>query len=105
MAIRSEGTGQRKDTLRSKGTQKDSSVVAKRAVVWVKKDSTLTRRVIRIGLTDNTNVQVLSGLTPDDVVVAGMQQAGENAKASSGSARSPFMPPRRGSGSGGGRRG
>jgi HlyD family secretion protein len=104
MAIRSEGTGQRKDTLKGKGPQKDSSVVAKRAVVWVKKDSTLTRRVIRIGLTDNTNVQVLSGLTPDDVVVAGVQQAGENAKASSGSARSPFMPPRRGGGSGSGRR-
>jgi len=74
----------------------------------VKKDSTLTRRRIKTGLTDDTNIQVLSGLSVDDVVVSGSYSAGESPKGSSGgAARSPFMPTRRGgggSGSGGGNR-
>jgi HlyD family secretion protein len=76
---------------------------AKTAMVWIKKDSTLTRRVIKIGLSDDTNVQVLSGLTTDDEIVTGAQQISTTGKSSSGAARSPFMPQRRG-GSGGGNR-
>jgi HlyD family secretion protein len=38
-----------------------------------KKDSTLSRRSITIGLDDQTQVQVLSGLTKDDEVVTGYQ--------------------------------
>jgi HlyD family secretion protein len=69
-----------------------------RAMVWVKKDSTLTRKMIITGLTDNTNVQVISGLNPEDVVVTGMQNAGTAQGGSSSETRSPFMPPRRGGG-------
>jgi HlyD family secretion protein len=91
---------------------KDSAGDTQRAMVWVKKDSTLTRRMIITGLTDNTNVQVISGLSPDEVVVTGMQQNGTvKASGSSSENRSPFMPPSRrgnrggtgGSGSGGAR--
>jgi HlyD family secretion protein len=75
------------------------------AVVWVKQDSTLVRKVIKTGLSDDTYVQVLSGLDPNDVVVTGTQQLGAGGKgAGSGPARSPFMPQRRSGGSGGGRR-
>jgi HlyD family secretion protein len=77
--------------------QRDES--AKTAMVWVKKDSTLTRRKIKIGLSDDTNIQVLSGLSTEDVVVSGSHSA-ETAAKGSGTPRSPFMPPRRGGGSG-----
>jgi len=70
----------------------DSSSV-KRASVWVLNGNTLTRRFIRIGLEDGTQVQVLSGLTETDVVVDGVQQAGT--KANPSTVRSPFMPQRR----------
>jgi HlyD family secretion protein len=75
---------------------------AKRASVWVLNGKTLTRRFIRIGLEDGTQVQVLSGLTEADVVVDGVQQSG--AKASQNNVRSPFMPPRRGGQTGSGNR-
>lgn len=78
-----------------------------RAMVWVKKDSTLTRRMIITGLSDGTNVQVISGLSADDVVVTGMQQSGAVSTGANNETRSPFMPPsrrgNRGGGSGGGR--
>jgi HlyD family secretion protein len=85
---------------RRDSTQIDGS---KSVMVWVKKDSTLTRRRIKIGLSDDTNVQVLSGLSADDVIVSGSHTIENGEKSSSGAARSPFMPQRRGGGSGGNR--
>jgi HlyD family secretion protein len=83
--------------------QTDAS--AKTAMVWIKKDSTLTRRRIKIGLSDDTYVQVLSGLSVEDMVVSGAHTAGTAAKGTGDPTRSPFMPPRRGGGgSGGGNR-
>jgi len=89
----------------------DSSKI-KRASVWILNGNTLTRRFIRTGLEDGTQVQVLSGLTPNDEIVDGVQQAGVKAN-SNNNQRSPFMPQRRsgqgnnrptGSGQGGGNR-
>ena len=71
---------------------KDSADV-KRGSVWILNGNTLTRRFIRTGLEDGTQVQVLSGLTPLDVVVDGVQQSG--AKVNQSNPRSPFMPQRR----------
>lgn len=85
---------------RRDSTQVDGS---KTAIVWIKKDSTLTRRRIKVGLSDDTNVQVLSGLNADEEIVTGSHTVEKGEKASSGSPRSPFMPQRRG-GSGGGNR-
>jgi len=82
--------------------RKDSGNV-KRASVWILNGKTLTRRFIRTGLEDGTQVQVLSGLTTMDEVVGGIQQTGVKGNQSS-SQRSPFMPPRRG-GQGSGNRG
>ena len=95
---------------------KDSSVNdsnnIKRASVWVLNGNTLTRHFIRTGLEDGTQVQVLGGLTPNDEIVDGVQQAGVKAN-SNNNQRSPFMPQRRGgqgnnrptgSGQGGGNR-
>ena len=92
------------DVKRS-GRDSAGDIETERAMVWVKKDSTLTRRMIVTGLTDNTNVQVISGLNPDDVVVTGILQNGVATTGSSSETRSPFMPPRRGGNrSGGGAR-
>jgi HlyD family secretion protein len=85
----------------------------KRASVWILNGNTLTRRAIRTGLEDGTQVQVLGGLiTPNDEIVDGVQQAGVKTN-SNDNQRSPFMPQRRGgqgnnrgtgSGQGGGNR-
>ena len=72
----------------------DDSGKIKRASVWVLNGNTMTRRFIRTGLEDGTQVQVLSGLTINDEIVDGVQQAG--VKSGSGNnQRSPFMPQRR----------
>jgi HlyD family secretion protein len=81
------------------------SINIKRASVWILNGNTLTRRFILTGLEDGTQVQVLSGITPNDEVADGVQQAGVKANPASNQ-RSPFMPPRRGGqgGSSGGSR-
>jgi len=74
---------------------KDSSQVqaSEIAHVWVLQDSTtLVQRKIRTGLNNDTQVQVLEGLTTSDVVVTGVEQVVKGA--SSPAAKSPFLPQR-----------
>ncbi|HEY2722314.1 MAG TPA: efflux RND transporter periplasmic adaptor subunit [Chitinophagaceae bacterium] len=66
----------------------------KRASVWVLNGNTISRRSIKIGLEDGTQVQVLSGLTTNDQVIDGVQQMAKGNQTST--QRSPFMPQRRG---------
>ncbi|GGC31228.1 hemolysin D [Parapedobacter defluvii] len=72
--------------------------------VWIVKGNTVVERPITTGINDNTVVQVLSGLTPQDSVVTGVATG---AAAGSGNGAtgtgSPFMPrpPARRSSSGG----
>lgn len=84
------------------------SVVSKRASVWLLNGKTITRRIIRTGLEDGTQVQVLSGLTAADVIIDGIEQGGgATSQGGNNNVRSPFMPQRRGGsnrGSGGGSR-
>jgi HlyD family secretion protein len=103
MRIASSGVPKDSAGMKKNGRRDASQTVEteKSAIVWVKKDSTLTRRKIKIGLTDDTNVQVLSGLTTDDVVVSGSHQEETGTKGSD-APRSPFMPQRRGGGGSGG---
>ena len=63
------------------------------AHVWVLVDSTkLVQKKIRTGLNNDTQVQILDGLTTSDIVVTGVEQvvAGKGGPA----AKSPFMPAR-----------
>jgi HlyD family secretion protein len=81
-------------------------VVSKPAVVWVKQDTTIVMRRVTTGMTNETERQVLSGLTTNDIVVTGYQQLTKEQKKKA--ATSPFMPARRGgnrSGGGGGNSG
>lgn len=91
------GAGDSSKPLQKKKAERS----ADKAVVWVKKDSTISRRVIETGINDNANVQVLSGLNEGDIVVSGIIQSGDE-KTGTTATRSPFMPARRGGGGGGG---
>lgn len=63
--------------------------------VWVLEGQKLIQKRIKIGLNDNTHVQVLEGLTENDVVVTNME-GGTSAATPAADAKSPFMPQRRG---------
>jgi HlyD family secretion protein len=99
---RHDTTGREIDSAAATGTA---------AFVWVKSGDSLIEKLVTTGLNNDTQVQILSGLTPDDEVVNGTEIVTAATK-SSGAVRSPFMPARRpstpsrpagGAGSGGGR--
>lgn len=86
-------------------SRKDSSGVNKQtAIVWVLQGKKIVRKKIQTGLNDNTQVEVLSGLTADDAVITGVTggASGSSSKTTQASG-SPFMP-QRPRGGGGGRR-
>jgi HlyD family secretion protein len=86
-------------------SRKDTSIVAQTSFVWVLQGKKLVEKRIKTGLNDNTQVEVISGLSDDDVVVTGLPAtvAPPTAGNPNGGSGSPFMPPRR-RGGGGGRR-
>jgi HlyD family secretion protein len=64
------------------------------AFVWVRSGDSLIEKLVLTGLNNDTQVQILSGLTTDDEVVNGAEIVTAASK-SSGAVRSPFMPARR----------
>jgi HlyD family secretion protein len=87
------------------GRQVDSaSFAGTPAFVWLKVGDSLVERQINTGLNNDTQVQILSGLDTDDEVINGVEVQTKG-MAKSGAVRSPFMPARRGSGSGGSKSG
>lgn len=85
---------------------KDSSAQA--AFVWLLKGDTLRQKRIFTGLNDDTNVEVINGLTENDEVVTGLA-VNQGSGKQDAAVRSPFMPQRGGGrggsgGSGGGGR-
>ncbi|WP_316751186.1 efflux RND transporter periplasmic adaptor subunit [Pedobacter gandavensis] len=73
----------------------DGDVVANpTAYVWVLEGNKLIQKKIKTGLNDNTQVQVLSGLSENEVVVTGTN--GLTSTAPAAAASSPFMPKRGG---------
>lgn len=67
------------------------------AAVWViGKDSVITRKKIKTGMDNDTEIQVLSGLNKNDNIITGYKSLSK--KSSGGSAKSPFMPQRRNTG-------
>jgi HlyD family secretion protein len=68
--------------------------------VWIRQGDTITEKRIRTGLNNDTQVQVLAGLSVNDEIVTGEEIPIKGAAAKSGTAKSPFMPARRPSGSG-----
>jgi HlyD family secretion protein len=68
--------------------------------VWVRQGDSITERRIRTGLNNDTQVQVLAGLSVGDEIVTGEEIPVKGSSAKSGAVKSPFMPARRSSGSG-----
>jgi len=89
-----------RDTAHKKDTSQHKT--GKPSYVWLKKDSALIRQHVVTGMTNETQREVVSGLTTADEVVTGYEALKGKAKAKS---TSPFMPQRpggRGGGTGGG---
>jgi HlyD family secretion protein len=61
--------------------------------VWLIKGDRIIRQPVLTGMDDETQVEILSGLTPDDELVTGYQQLKSTKKST---AKSPFMPTRPG---------
>ena len=75
------------------------------AAVWILgTDNSLSRKKIQIGIDNDTEVQVISGLTEKDKVVTGYKTLSKTSSGSSG-AKSPFLPQRPGGNKGGNRSG
>lgn len=68
--------------------------------VWIRQGDTITEKRIRTGLNNDTQVQVLAGLSVDDEIVTGEEVPVKGSSAKSGAVKSPFMPARRPSGGG-----
>lgn len=67
------------------------------SAVWViAKDSTISRKKIKTGLDNDTEIQVVSGLNKNDNIITGYKVLSK--KSSGGQTKSPFMPQRRGGG-------
>jgi HlyD family secretion protein len=93
-AGQTSGAGRRRGDSSTAKVRDSSRVQASEvAHVWILKDSTtLVQKKIRTGLNNDTQVQVLEGLTTSDIVVSGVEQVVKGA--SSSAAKSPFMPQR-----------
>jgi HlyD family secretion protein len=83
----------------AKSRSDSAGVTKQKAYVWLLQGKTLRHKRIEIGLNDNTKVEVLAGLSENDLVVTGTAGgAGASVAATPGS--SPFLP-KRSSGGGG----
>ena len=71
-----------------------SGVNKQKALIWVLQGTKLVQKRIEIGLNDNTHVEVLSGLTADELVATGISTGPAAAAPSSSVGGSPFMPKR-----------
>lgn len=80
----------------NKNKDKDTGPKDEAAVWVIAKDSTLSRKKIKTGMDNDTEIQVVSGLTKNDNIVTGYKLLSK--KSSDVQAKSPFMPQRRGGG-------
>ncbi|MCW3462030.1 efflux RND transporter periplasmic adaptor subunit [Chitinophaga nivalis] len=79
--------GTRKDTT---GKFKSVERIGSSNYVWLLRGDTLVQKHIRTGLNDNTHIEVLSGLTTQDIVIMSVL-TGDAAVAQTGT-KSPFLP-------------
>ncbi len=82
----------------AKSRSDTSGVNEQKAYVWLLQGKKLVQTRIEIGLNDNTHVEVLSGLTVNDMVATGVSGGANGAVATSAPESSPFLPKRGGGG-------
>jgi len=80
----------------AKSRSDSSGITRQHASVWIVEGKKLVQKRIQIGLNDNTHVEVLSGLSENDLVATGMSGGPTGAAGTPGA--SPFLPQRRGGG-------
>ncbi len=68
----------------------------KEAYVWIKAGNLLIQKKITTGINDNTQIEVLNGLTDTDEIITGSQVLNASEAKGEESASSPFMPKRPG---------
>jgi len=78
----------------AKSRNDTSGVTKQKALVWLLQGKKLMQTRIEIGLNDNTQVEVLSGLTANDMVVTGVSGGAAGSAASASPGGSPFLPKR-----------
>ena len=78
----------------AKSRNDTSGVIKQRALIWLLVGKQLVQKRIEIGLNDNTNVEVLGGLTATDLVVTGTNSGIAGTGAATATGGSPFMPQR-----------
>ncbi|MFI5134079.1 MAG: efflux RND transporter periplasmic adaptor subunit [Chitinophagales bacterium] len=88
---------QRDTTNKATGERAD----VKRSYVWIKNGDTLTEKKILTAMNDDSNVEVIKGLSPNDEVITGTVSDGSKT-ADNNTQRSPFMPQMRRPTTGGG---
>ncbi len=91
-----QGEAAKKKNKKAAGTVPAETETTKTeaSYVWVVQGNKLVQKKISIGLDDNTHVQVLGGLTADEVVATGTETVAKGAAPAAAS--SPFMPQRPG---------
>lgn len=80
-----------KDMASPKTGQLNGEHENQKAFVWKKKGDSLIEKSVVIGLNDDTNVQVIKGLFPNEEIITNVVGA-ENNGGHNDSKRSPFMP-------------
>lgn len=78
----------------NKNKDKDTGPKDEAAVWVIAKDSTLSRKKIKTGMDNDTEIQVVSGLNKNENIITGYKLLSK--KSSDAQAKSPFMPQRRG---------
>ena len=71
-----------------------SGVNKQKALVWILQGNKLVQKRIEIGLNDNLHVEVLSGLTANDLVATTISKGASSAATASSAGASPFLPKR-----------
>lgn len=103
-----EGRGTSRKERNGPPLPPDSSGKGAPGMIWIKKDSSLVMRPVITGQDDETQVQIISGLSVTDEIVTGYKQTSKSKKTTT-TEKSPFMPQRpnnrRSTGSGGGQQG
>jgi len=79
----------------AKSRNDTTGVNKQRALVWLLQGKKLVQKRIEIGLNDNTQVEVLAGLTPEDMVVTGVTGGPAGLEGGTSPGGSPFLPQRR----------
>lgn len=80
-----------KNTVPADSMVTEEKEVNKKSYVWIKRGDTLIQKMIITGLNDDTNVKVISGLSPEDEVITSAAAGSAEVKADV-TQSSPFMP-------------